>query len=188
MTSFLKVGLASLLLVPLLAQAHGPSRQKVEESIIINASPAVVWDVVRDPTMLSDWHPGVKTSYFDNKMQTVTLNCDKKSVISKELLRQDHEKMLMQYKITNMTTLDTIQWNSQDFEMKVWPVSTYKSWLTVTPEGEGSKVTWKGKFYRAFMLNPPTPPENSDKDAVKAVQDFYSVGLEGLKAHIELPK
>ena len=40
------LGFASVLLVPGVAQAHGPSRQKVIEKIEINASPEKVWAVI----------------------------------------------------------------------------------------------------------------------------------------------
>ncbi len=45
------------------ASAHGPSRVKVEESIIINAGPAVVWAQIKDFGKVENWLPVVeKTS------------------------------------------------------------------------------------------------------------------------------
>ena len=37
------------------ASAHGPSRVKVEESIIINAPPAVVWAQIKDFGKVENW-------------------------------------------------------------------------------------------------------------------------------------
>ena len=37
------------------ANAHGPSRVKVEESIIINAPPAVVWAQIKDFGKVENW-------------------------------------------------------------------------------------------------------------------------------------
>ena len=44
------------------ADAHGPTRQKVEESIVINAPAAKVWAMVGDFNGLPKWVPPVEAS------------------------------------------------------------------------------------------------------------------------------
>ena len=48
MKKILSIALAAMMAIPMIASAHGPSRQKVEEKIVINASPDKVWKVVGD--------------------------------------------------------------------------------------------------------------------------------------------
>ena len=56
--------------------------------------------------------------------------------------------------------------------------------MAVTAEGSGSKVTWRGAFYRAYTNNDP-PPDQNDEAAVKAVTGVFKSGLENLKAKLE---
>ena len=39
------------------AAAHGPTRQKVTETISIDATPDAVWSRIKDFDALSKWHP-----------------------------------------------------------------------------------------------------------------------------------
>ncbi|NBR97752.1 MAG: hypothetical protein EBT54_00685 [Betaproteobacteria bacterium] len=50
------IALATLLL-PGLAFAHGPTRQKAVETIEIAAPPAQVWAMVKDWAGMAKWHP-----------------------------------------------------------------------------------------------------------------------------------
>ena len=58
--------LAVLAVAPLMATvagtawAHGPTRQKVTESITINAAPDAVWARVKDFGAMNTWHPAVE--------------------------------------------------------------------------------------------------------------------------------
>ena len=67
---------------------------------------------------------------------------------------------------------------------KVLPVANYSSTITVTGDGDKSKVEWKGAFYRSYMNNDP-PPEESDEAAVKAVTGLYQAALGNLKKKLE---
>jgi len=44
------------------AWAHGPTRQKVTESVAIAAPPEVVWSRIKDFGALQTWHPAVASS------------------------------------------------------------------------------------------------------------------------------
>ena len=47
------------------ADAHGPTRQKVVETITIAAPASVVWTRIKNFDALKDWHPAVQASAAD---------------------------------------------------------------------------------------------------------------------------
>jgi Polyketide cyclase / dehydrase and lipid transport len=159
--------------MPLAAMAHGPSRQKVTETIEINAAPDKVWAVMGNFQDMS-WHPAFTktegTGANDvNAKRTLTLASGGK--IEEQLDKYSAEKMSYAYEITNVDVKDV-------------PVSNYSSNITVTGEGDKSTVEWKGAFYRGYVNNDP-PPELSDEAAVTAITGVYKAGLAALKAKVE---
>lgn len=186
MKKFLSLIAAALVAVPMLASAHGPTRQQVVETITINAAPEKVWAVVKDFGGLHNWHPAVaSTELKDEKNRVLTLASEGNPTISEQLIKADDKKMMLQYKITGMDVVKTITFNSKDTPYYTLPVSTYKAWITVKAVDGGSEVKWKGKFYRSFMDNPPVPEGQSDKDAANTIKGVYAAGLEGLKGMLE---
>jgi len=165
---------AALALIPVAALAHGPSRQKVVETIEIDAPPAKVWAIVGNFGDLS-WLPGVaKTEGTggvapDQAKRKITLSNG--GVIEETLTKYDEAGLSLAYKIDQV-------------DVKIFPVNNYSSTISVKDEGGKSTVEWKGAFYRGFMNNDP-PPELSDEAALKAVTDLYKAGLAGLKAKAE---
>lgn len=164
---------ALVAIFPLTAFAHGPTRQKVIETIDINAPADKVWAVVSNFQDMG-WHPAVAKTEGEggndvNATRTLTLQSG--GIIKEKLTKFDAAKMVLQYEITEV-------------DVKVLPVTTYESWLTVTPDGDKSKLEWKGKFYRGYVNNDP-PPELNDDAAVAAVTGIYKSGLEALKKKIE---
>jgi mxaD protein len=186
MKKFLHLIAAALIAVPMIATAHGPTRQQVIEKITINAPPAKVWAVVKDFGGLHNWHPAVKsTELKDDKTRVLTLASEGNPTITEALIKADDEKMMLNYKITDMTVVKTITFNSKDTPYYTLPVSTYKAWLTVKAVDGGSEVQWKAKFYRSFMDNPPVPEGQSDADAANTIKGIFTAGLENLKATME---
>ena len=164
--------------------AHGPTRQQVIEEIVINADTEKTWAIVGDFSALHTWHPAIQSTEMQgNDTRVLSLGDDKK--ITEKLLKHDDEQKMLKYKITDMSTVETIEFAGRPVERKVLPVNTYTGILTVEPEGNGSKVTWKGKFYRPYLLNPPTPEGMSDKDATSTMSAVYKQGLENLKTLLE---
>jgi Polyketide cyclase / dehydrase and lipid transport len=167
------------LLMPLIllaseADAHGPTRQKVTESVEINAPAGKVWSVVGNFQDLN-WHPAVESTNGEggNKpgaKRTLTLKGG--AEIFEELQDYDAEGMKLKYIISKV-------------DVNVLPVNNYSSTMSVEDLGDGkSKVTWKGAFYRGYMNN--DPPENlNDAAAVKAVTGIYRGGLDELKKKLE---
>ena len=165
---------AALSLIPAIALAHGPSRQKVTEKIEIDAPASKVWAIVGNFQDMS-WLPGVtKTEGTggntpDQAKRKLTLKDG--GVIDETLTRYDDKDMTLAYKIDQV-------------DLKVLPVNNYSSTISVKEEAGKSVVEWKGAFYRGFMNNDP-PPELSDEAAVKAVTGVYQAGLQSLKAKAE---
>src|SRR3954471_4821458 len=157
------------------AWAHGPTRQKVRESIEINAPPAKVWAVIGNFQDMSWLQPVSKTEGTKGNAIEATrrLTLATGATVDEELYKYDAEKMTYSYRITAV-------------DVKVLPVTNYSYTLTVTPsaDGKGSSLEWAGAFYRGFPNNDP-PPELSDEAAVKAVSGLYKVGLEALKKKVE---
>lgn len=167
-----------LLLIPLFvmsqANAHGPTRQKVTETVEIMAPADKVWTAIGSFQDLN-WHPAVEKTEGEGgndpgAKRTLTLTGG--GQIFEELLKYDAEGRMMKYIITEV-------------DVKVLPVNNYSSILTVEDLGDGkSKVIWKGAFYRGYMNNDP-PEDLNDAAAVKAVTGVYRSGLDELKKKLE---
>ena len=177
----LAIAAAILSSLPIVAWAHGPSRQKVTESIEINAPAEKVWALVGNFQDAS-WIPAVaKTegtgdntpaSGTGNDGAKRTLTLQGGGVVEEALDAYDAKEMTFSYEITKV-------------DVKVLPVNDYSSHVTVTANGaDKSTLEWKGAFYRGFMNNDP-PPELSDEASKKAVTDLYKSTLEAVKAKLE---
>lgn len=171
MRNLYKLGLIGLLLIPALASAHGPSRLKVVKEIDINAAPEKVWAVIADFCAIQDWHPAVtkcESSGGTEEGTTRVLTLENGEAFTEELLNYSGEEMSYGYRISEPNH-DAV------------PVGTYGSTIDVN-EGEngGTKLVWKGFFYRAYANNDP-PPELSDEAAVEAVTGIYESGMAKIK-------
>ncbi len=157
------------------AQAHGPTRKKVEETVEINASPDKVWKVIGNFQDMSWLPPVEKTEGTDGNTpdkakRTLTLKGG--ATVEENLYKYSAEKMSYSYRIEKV-------------DVKTLPVNDYSSTLKVEADGDGkSKVSWDGAFYRGYMNNDP-PPELNDEASQKAVRGLYRTGLDALKAKVE---
>ena len=165
---------AAFALVSFGAQAHGPTRKKVEETVEINAAPDKVWAVIGNFQDMS-WLPPVEKTEGKggNEVKaTRTLTLKGGPTVDEELYKYSAEQKSLSYRINKV-------------DVKVLPVNNYSSTIKVEPaEGGKSEVVWDGAFYRGYMNNDP-PPELSDEAAIKAVSGLYRAGLDNLKAKIE---
>ena len=171
MLKFIKFGLIGLLLVPALAIAHGPSRQKVIKEIDIKAPAEKVWGIISDYCSIKDWHPAVKACESDNGNapdSTRTITLDNGEQIKEKLINYIPEKTMYQYMLAEPN-------------VKAFPINTHGATISVSAGENGmTKVEWKGAFYRSFP-GPNPPPELSDEAASKVLTDFYTAGLENIK-------
>lgn len=167
----LAVVLASLM--PAFALAHGPTRQKVTQTIEINAPADKVWAVLGKFDDLS-WHPLIgKTEGQGGNKPDATRKLTLKSggTMDEKLLKHSDADKTYAYEITKV-------------DVKVLPVENYSASFKVSGEGDKSTVEWKTAFYRGYANNDP-PPELSDEAAVKAITEMVKAGLDGLKGKLE---
>lgn len=165
------IGTSCLALWPSGAWAHGPTRQKVVETITIKAAPEAVWAKVKDFGALHTWHPAVQaTAVADGNnigsRRTLTLKGGGKVV--EELETFSDADMAFSYRMKEAGPI---------------PVTNYSSKLTVKPGSDAGTavVEWRGAFYRGYPNNDP-PPDQNDEAAVAAVTGIYKAGLGNLKA------
>ncbi len=171
----LGLSLAVALVPAAVAQAHGPTRQKITESVEVAAPPEKVWAAVGDFQDMG-WLPVVaKTEGQGGNAvdATRTLTLQDGNTIKEVLYKYDPAAMTYSYRITEV-------------DVKVLPVTNYSSTLAVKPGADAGKsvVEWRGAFYRGYPNNDP-PPELNDEAAKKAVSAVYRLGLDNLKKSLE---
>lgn len=170
------LALLALSMVSFTAAAHGPTPQKVEKTITIKADQAKVWAIVKDFGNMQKWHPAIATTKLEKKgadtFRTLTLKGG--GTIYEKLRSVDDADMKLKYEIVESQL----------------PFTDYNSTMTVT-KGEAAgetTVTWVGRFYRLYKLNPPIPAGQDDKTATDAVTGIYDAGLANLKKVAESSK
>lgn len=159
----------------LAAHAHGPTPQKVDESIDIAAPPDKVWAIAKDFGKISDWNPTIAKSEgtggnVAGGTRVVTLKSG--GELQDGLDEVNDKDMSYSYRLAKEN-------------IAVFPVSFYSAELSVKPgDGGGSKVRWVGRFYRADTSNFP-PGDKNDAAAIAAMKNLITEGLKGLKAKAE---
>jgi mxaD protein len=157
------------------AAAHGPTPQKVEESISIAAPPAKVWAAVKDFDGLAAWSPLVESSKGSggnaaDGTRVVVLKAGGQLTDSLDEYLDD--EMSYSYRLATP-------------DIEAFPVSFYSSTLVVKSGADGgSEVTWDARLYRADTGNFPSETQN-DQAAIDAVTQFFQEGLKTLKEQIE---
>ncbi|HWH82950.1 MAG TPA: SRPBCC family protein [Burkholderiaceae bacterium] len=152
--------------------AHGPTRQKVVETVTIAAPPAAVWAKIKNFDALKDWHPAIAASPADkgNSVGSVReVSLKGGGALTETLERYDDATMRYAYRLKDGGAL---------------PVTNCTSTISVSGEGNRSVVEWRGAFYRGYPNNDP-PPDKNDEAAVRAVSGLYQSGLANLKQLVE---
>ena len=151
------------------AFGHGPSRQKTDQRVKLDATPEEVWAVVGNFSDMS-WYPGVASVVAEGseKGATRVRTMEGGETVSEELTRFDPAKRMISVRFVadNLAIVAATQ---------------YASHITVEDEGGKAVLEWKGAFYRAFPLNDP-PPEQNDEAAIAAVTAYHQIGLDALAA------
>lgn len=158
------------------AAAHGPTPQKVAETIDIGAPCELVWSKLRDFGSIGGWHPSVTA---------VEANGASERGATRKLTLQNGESVVEKLDEVN-GDLQSIAYRLSTENLKALPVSFYTAKMIVsrpTP-GPECRVEWEGRFYRGDTTNEP-PPELNDEAAVAAMTAFFKVGLGGLKQAME---
>ena len=152
---------------------HGPSRQKVNETIEINANPEKVWEIVKN-FMKFDWNSSIKKVIAENN----EIGAERKLEFNKgKFVKQKLEKL--------DETKKLIAWRIVETSNEIMPVNSYAAKIFVK-NGENGKtiVNYKAGFYRGFMGNDP-PEHLNDENSKKKVSIFIKNSLKGLKSIAE---
>lgn len=159
-TSIRRAGGASLALtVALSAASAAQARQiSVTESVLLPVKPAAAWALVGDFSGVEGWHPAVVASTLGGTGQatgdTRVLMLGNGAKIREELESYDGEGMSYSYRIVNSPL----------------PVADYVSTLSVSADGNGSRVTWRS----SFAPKGDTPAA----DAEQTIRGVYRGGLD----------
>jgi len=164
----------TLLLLSTALQAHGPTPQKVQETVEIAAPVDKVWAAVKNFGDLAKWDSAITKSEAEGPNGSGgkrTLTFPNGETLVEDLDTLDDQAHEYSYRL------------SKD-NVKALPASSYSAILRVTPTASGSQVEWKSRLYRGDTGN--EPPENlSDEAAVKAMQSLIRTGLDQLKKTVE---
>jgi mxaD protein len=160
---------AAILFAPL-ALAHGPTPQKVVETVEIAAPVDRVWNVVKDFAAIAQWHPGLAASEGSGGNAPGaqrSLRFRNGEEVVEELDAYDEANREYTYRLRREN-------------VKAIPVSSYSVVFKVTAVGDGSRVEWKSRLYRGDTGNMP-PEELNDEAAVRAMRSFFRSGLDHLQ-------
>ena len=151
------VKLVIVLLFPGFIFAHGPTRQKVSESVTINADFSEAWTLISDLRDIGQWHSLYKSIEKKGEdPQPLSMFSRESGVV--QILTLDSEKKLFKYRLKKPGGL---------------PVNNYSARLRLEKVESGKvKITYKGAFYRKYLNNDPPPGEN-DEAAIEAVTKMY---------------
>lgn len=168
---------AALLMFTGLANAHGPVRAKMTATIVIDAPPAKVWEIIKNYNDMS-WHPAIKSvkGGDNNKGSVRVLTLANGGTITEELKSHDDAKFSYKYKITDLSSTGTIKHSGQDEEIPVLPVGNYAAELSVNDTAGKAEVEWVATYYRAYVNNNP-PAELNEEAADNAVKEVLTTGL-----------
>lgn len=137
----------------------------VERSVEVAAPPDAVWQRIGRFGDMS-WHPAIFATENPGgnavgAVRVLTLGQSGGPTITEELAAHSDDDRRYAYRIVAV-------------EPAVLPVIDYTSEIAVEPAGEGSRVTWSGRF---------DPPQGvSEAAASEAIAGVYTGGLEAVKA------
>jgi len=127
-------------------------------SIDIPASADQVWQLIGDFNSLPNWLPFIPKSELGEGGKLRTLETADGAVIVERLQAHDDAGKTYSYSI----------------EQAPFPVTDYLASILVEARGQGSRVTWSGRF---------TPNGVSDDEAQALFTGIYQGGLEALRAN-----
>ena len=163
-----------LVLVVSSASAHGPTRQKVDESVVINAVPEKVWAAIENFHDMS-WDPDIVSTEGDgdntvNSTRTLHLKNGGELV-----------QVLESYKPEKHAYSVFMPHN----DPAVLAVADFSSQILVTASDNGtSTVEYRAAGYRGDPNGDP-PEALNDASAITAMRAYVLDGLNGLKKKIE---
>jgi mxaD protein len=156
------------------ASAHGPTPQKVVETVEIAAPVDKVWKAVEDFGSIAKWNPALAASEGSGGNQPG----------GKRVLTFPNGEKLEEGLDTYDPTGHEYGYRMSQPNVKALPASSYSVIFKLIPEGGHTRVEWKSRLYRGDTGNEP-PEHLSDGAATRAMQAFFRSGLDSLKAGLE---
>lgn len=157
------------------ASAHGPTPQKIDESVEIAAPPDKVWALVGNFERFDAWNPRIRSSSTDKGNtpgSTRRLSLDSGGTITEQLDELLMAEMTMAYR------------SGREVDPKALAVSSYSARMKVVPTAAGSRVEWRARAYRADTGNEPAAGMD-DPAAVRALKELIRPALDRAKATLE---
>ncbi|MER0240009.1 SRPBCC family protein [Fulvimarina sp. MAC8] len=151
--------------------AHGPTPQKTDSTVTIDASFDDVWTVLSDFGSIGKWHPAVQSVETSDNGEARTLTLEGGEITE----------------TLDVSSKDrgVVAWRLGEPNPDALAVSSYNDKLMVTADGDDqTTVRWIGRFYRADTSNFPAD-DQTDEAAVEDMTRYVETGLEGLKSYIE---
>jgi mxaD protein len=174
---FLKLSLLSILLIPAMALAHGPTPLKFDIQVEVNGSPDEVWAAVNNLCAIKDWNESITEckSSGEGLGATRDFTLDNGEVLNEEVtkVQADRKRMLTTLKVEKGRVIKDI------------PIMSMGSFISVADNGSGgSTVQIRGTAYSSYE-GKSAPPDRSDAFCKAAVEALHTKTLDGLKASFE---
>lgn len=152
------------------ALAHGPTPQRIEREVVLDAPPERVWALVSDFSAIMLWHADIEDAVLTGGNQrggrrSLTLAGGR---LVEGIDDIDDAAM-------------SLRWRLSEENPEAFPASFYMHSLSLYPEGEGTRLRWTANAYRADTGNYPEKGRD-DAAVVRAIEAFMDRGLEGLRA------
>jgi mxaD protein len=149
--------------------AHGPTPQKVQESVTVNVSIEKAWALVKDFGAIDKWHPAVKDIKIEKRGEDTyrILTLESGGKLKEKFRSIDDDLKKIKWEIT---------------KGKV-PFTDFNAYIIVKKGANANEsiIQWTARFYRTYKLNPPIPEGEDDATEKDAGQDIVDNGLAGLK-------
>ncbi len=174
--NYIKLSLLSILLIPALASAHGPTPLKFDLEVEVSASPDEVWSMVNKLCSVKDWNESITecSSTGEGLGAFRELTLDNGEVLKEEVtkVQEDRKRILTTLKVEGGRVI------------KGMPIRSMGTFLSVAESGSGAKVKIRGTAYSSFEGKSP-PPDRTDAACKAAVEALHTKTLNGMKKYFE---
>jgi mxaD protein len=173
--------LAVAYIIPLSAQAHGPSGQKVIKEVVVHAAPAKVWAVMKDFASIGQWHPNVTDIKVDNRNDEASGTEMPFRIVKLKNGRSFEEKL----REVNDETMK-IDYKMVEGDNSTILVYGYRTVLYVKPgpTADESTVSLTARFYNKSNSLEQLPGLGN-KEANAEINELYDAAGEGLQKYFK---
>jgi carbon monoxide dehydrogenase subunit G len=124
----------------------------LHETAQLPVTPATVWSIVRDAGGLATWVPGVAHCRMEGDTRYIRLSDDRGDAVERIVANSDEDR--------------TVEYVFVSGDL---PLRTYRSRLSVEPDGPGTRVVWSATFEAA--------PPASESEVLAGLRESYRAAL-----------